>query len=130
MLTLVSRSSCPRRQSSTRPQAASPGRRVSKQRRPPISSAASATLTSYPRRPSASAHDEYRGIAAPRGNALRVPAAAPLLADGRVLCTAHRHAVVPTRDADVAADALADVLFASGVDLRRQERVGDRGACG
>jgi len=37
---------------------------------------------------------------------------------------------VPARDADVAADALADVLLASLVDLARQERVGDRGPRG
>src|SRR5262252_1609521 len=57
-----------------------------------------------------------------------MPPAAPLLARSRILRTANRHAIVPARDADVAADALADVLLAAGVDLHRQEGIGDRGA--
>ena len=58
---------------------------------------------------------------------LGVPAAAVLLAGGRVLGADHRRAAdLPARDADVAADALADVVEAALVDLLRQERVGDR----
>ena len=54
-----------------------------------------------------------------------MPALAPLLALGRVLGAAHRRdRGIPT-DADVAADALADIFHAPFADLLRQERVGD-----
>jgi hypothetical protein len=46
-----------------------------------------------------------------------VPIAAPFLARGRVLRAAHRHAVVPARDADVAADAFADLVLAPSLIL-------------
>ncbi len=62
-----------------------------------------------------------------RLEALRMPAAAVLLARGRVLrADQRRSADLPARDADVAADALADVVEAALVDLLRQERIGDR----
>ena len=61
-----------------------------------------------------------------RGNPLRVPAAAVLLAHGRVLGASDRHAETVVGVADVAADALADVLDPSLLDLLRQEGVGDR----
>src|SRR5579864_9170745 len=57
-----------------------------------------------------------------------MPATAPFLSGGWVLRTAHRHAVVPARDADVATDALADVLLTAAVDLVRQKGIGDGGA--
>src|ERR1700730_19173011 len=56
-----------------------------------------------------------------------MPPAAPFLAYGWVLRTSHRHTVMPARNADVAADAFADVLLAARVDLLPQERVGDGG---
>ena len=56
-----------------------------------------------------------------------MPAAAPLLAGGRILSAAHRNAVVPARDADVAADAFADLVLPALIDLLRQERVRDGG---
>src|ERR1700760_1385368 len=58
-----------------------------------------------------------------------MPSAAPLLPDRRILRTAHRNTVVPTGDADVAADALADVLLAPLSDLLRQKWIGNRGSC-
>src|SRR5690348_5055599 len=57
-----------------------------------------------------------------------MPSAPPFLARGRIQRAAHGHAVVPARDTDVAADALADVLLAAALDLHRQKRVGDRRA--
>jgi hypothetical protein len=59
-----------------------------------------------------------------------MPVAAPLLAHGRVLCAADRRHGHVARDADVAADALADVLDPPLLDLARQEGVGDRGPGG
>src|SRR5207245_4676823 len=76
------------------------------------------------------ADHEDRARAPRLGDALGMPAAAPLFSDGRILGASHGHRIVPARDADVAADALADVLLASLVDLARQERVGDRGPRG
>ncbi len=46
-----------------------------------------------------------------------------------ILRAAHRHAVVPARDADIAADALANLVLPALVDLVRQKRVRDRGPC-
>ena len=56
-----------------------------------------------------------------------MPAAAPFLADRGVLRTAHGHASLVTGDTDVAADAFANLVDAAIADLRRQERIGDRG---
>ena len=55
-----------------------------------------------------------------------MPAAAPLLPHRRVLGTADRRHRPVAGDADVAADALADVLHAAFFDLPWQERIGDR----
>src|SRR5258708_1386012 len=57
-----------------------------------------------------------------------MPAAPPLFSCGGVLSAADRHTVVPARDTDIAADALANILLAALVDLLRQKRIGDRGA--
>src|SRR5947208_10918199 len=60
-----------------------------------------------------------------------MPAAPVLLAGRRVLrADGRRAADLPARDADVAADALADVVEPALVDLLRQERVGDRRTTG
>src|SRR3546814_4176361 len=59
-----------------------------------------------------------------------MPAALPLLAHGRVLGAADRRGHLVAGDADVAADALADVVDAPVLDLLRQEGIGDRGARG
>ena len=59
-----------------------------------------------------------------------MPAAPPLLPHRRVLGAADRRHRPVAGDADVAADALADVLQAALFDLLRQERVGDRRARG
>jgi hypothetical protein len=56
---------------------------------------------------------------------LGVPAAPPFLAHGRVLRAADRARPRVAGDADVAADALADVVETAFLDLVRQERVGD-----
>ena len=66
------------------------------------------------------------GIAAPGAGLFRVPAAAPLLARGRILGAAHGHGHEVRRDADVAADTLADVVDAPLLDLLGKEGVGDR----
>src|SRR6185312_5389016 len=58
-----------------------------------------------------------------RRDALRVPALAPFLAHGRVLRAADRRDGHVAGDADVAADAFADVVDAAFLDLPRQERV-------
>src|ERR1700692_4073800 len=57
-----------------------------------------------------------------------MPIAAPLFARGRILGTAHGHAVVPARDADVAADAFADLVLSALVDFIRQKRICDGGS--
>src|SRR5579862_9810452 len=72
-------------------------------------------------------HEDPLGLRNPV-NVLRMPAAPPFLAGGRVLSAAHRHAVVPARDTDVASDALADLIEAPFLDLTGQERICDRGA--
>src|ERR1700723_2533428 len=54
-----------------------------------------------------------------------MPTPAPLLAGGRVLGTAHRHAVVPARNADVAAYAFAYLVVPPLVDFIRQKWVRD-----
>ena len=59
-----------------------------------------------------------------------MPAAPIFLADGHVLRAHDLAALLEFRDADVAADALADVLEPSFRDLGRQERIGDGGARG
>ena len=73
----------------------------------------------------AAADDQDGGIAGRRRESFGVPVPAPFFAGGRVLRAAHRDAVVPAGDADVAADALANLVFAALVDLARQKRVGD-----
>src|SRR5262249_9446630 len=79
--------------------------------------------------PRGTATDNEHGRRARCGrNTLGMPAAAPFLACRWILRTADRHAIVPTRDADVAADALADVLLAAGLDLHRKEGIRDRRA--
>ena len=58
-----------------------------------------------------------------------MPALAPLFHEGGILRAARdRHGHV-AGDADVAADAFADVLDAALLDFLRQERIGDRGPC-
>src|SRR5205085_6819902 len=61
---------------------------------------------------------------------LRMPAAPELLAGGRVLRADDLVVVERVRDADVAADALPDLVEPALLDLPRQERVGDRRARG
>src|SRR5690606_24922707 len=61
------------------------------------------------------------------GELLRMPAAAVFLVCGGVLrADDGRAADLPTGDADVAADALANVLVATFLDLLGNERVRDR----
>ena len=72
------------------------------------------------------ADDEHVAVAILRGlEALGMPAAAELLARGRVLGAADVAPRVRLRDADVAADALADLVEPPLLDLAREERVGD-----
>src|SRR5262249_43144461 len=78
----------------------------------------------------AGADDEHGIAGGCARNELRMPAAAPRLADGRVLGAAHgRHGEVAA-DAHVAADAFANVIKASFFDFSRQKRVRDRWSCG
>src|SRR6185369_7637178 len=74
----------------------------------------------------AGARDQHLDIALAGPDPLRMPAAPPLLAHAWVLRAADRGHGGIARDADVAADALADVLQAALLDLLGQERVGDR----
>ena len=62
--------------------------------------------------------------------ALGMPAAAVLLARGRVLRAAEVAAAIGGRVTGVAADAGADLVVAALLDLERQVRVGDRRARG
>ena len=71
------------------------------------------------------AHDQNRPFAL-RPRHLGMPAAPPLFAHGRVLRAAHPDPIIPRRDADVAADAFADLVLAPLVDLAGQEGVGNR----
>ena len=65
-----------------------------------------------------------------RRELLGAPAAPELLGGGGVLGADERRATdLPTRDADVAADALADVVEPALLDLSREERIGDPGPC-
>ena len=76
----------------------------------------------------AAAHHQH--VARLRGlrKSLWVPAAAPFFARRGVLGAAHRHAVVPAGNADVAANALADVVAVAFADLGRQKGVGNAGS--
>jgi hypothetical protein len=56
-----------------------------------------------------------------------MPAAAVFLHHGRVLGADDGAAEIESRDADIAADAFADILGAALVDLARQEGIGDGG---
>ena len=78
-----------------------------------------------PRR--ATAHHKHR-TGTILAHPFRVPAAPPFLACRRVLGAAHPDAIMPAGNADVAADAFADLRLAALVDLGGQEGVGDRGA--
>ena len=79
----------------------------------------------HPRR--ARADDEHVAVAVVcRLEALRVPAAAVLLARRRVLGAADVVALLGLHDANVAADALAHLAVAAFLDLPREEGVGDR----
>ncbi len=66
-------------------------------------------------------------IAAGFGRPLRMPTLAPLLTDRRILGTAHRNAIVPTRYTDIAANAFANLILPAGLYFVRQEGVGNRG---
>src|SRR6185369_3658619 len=57
---------------------------------------------------------------------LRMPAAAPFLAHGRILGAADRRVQRIVRVADVAADAFADFVEPAFLDLPWQEGIGDR----
>ncbi len=79
----------------------------------------------------AGADDEHVAVAVLGGlEALGVPAAPVLLAGRGVLGAADVPAGIRLRDADVAADALADLVQAPLLDLAREERVGDGRARG
>ena len=68
---------------------------------------------------------EFVGLLEPLG----MPAAPVLLAGGGVLrADDRRTAGLPARDADVAPDALADVVESTLVDLLGEERIRDRRA--
>ena len=78
----------------------------------------------HPRR--AGPHHQHLAVGVCGGvEPLGVPAAAVLLAGGRVLGAADVAAEVALRDAHVAADAGADVVDPARADLLGQERVGD-----
>ena len=72
--------------------------------------------------------DEHRLVGALLRDLLWMPAAPPLLPHGRVLSAANRVVHLIACVADVAADALADLVFSAFIDLVRQEGVGNGGA--
>ena len=81
-----------------------------------------------PRR--ATSHDQHLRLAHARPDPLGMPATPPLLPHRRVLGAADRGHREVARHADVAPDALPDVVEAPLLDLAREERVGDRRSCG
>ena len=90
----------------------------------PITALAQRPRRFEPRRPGTD--DEHRVVRALRRDAFRVPAAAPFLAHARVLGATHGGGSKLSGDADVAADAFADLVDAPLFDLLRQEGIGDR----
>ena len=76
------------------------------------------------------ADDQHTLLAAGDGHPFRMPASAPFFGHGRILRAADRYAQLVGRKADVATDALADILGPPRIDFRRQKRVGDRRARG
>ena len=77
-----------------------------------------------PRR--AGANHENARLRLLRRDALRMPALPPLFAHRRILRAPNRRDRHVTRYADVAADALADVVDPSFLDLLRQKRICNR----
>ena len=99
---------------------------------PPMSSCSTRWTRRMPRSPRTRAHsirragaDDEDVVVGVRGllELLGMPAAPVLLAGGRVLRADDRRASDLPGDADVAADALADVVEPALVDLLREERV-------
>ena len=78
----------------------------------------------------AAADDQHRVIRTAVGHHLGVPKVAAFLHHRRVLRAADRDECVLAAQADIAADAFADVLRAALGDLEGQERVGNRRAGG
>src|ERR1700692_1367853 len=72
-------------------------------------------------------HDQHRIFGAFGRDDLWMPALAPFLAHCGILGAADRRDGEIAADADVAADAFADVLETPFLDLLRQEGVGDGG---
>src|SRR5262249_55451797 len=72
--------------------------------------------------------DDEHGVVRPfAGDDLGMPALAPFLAHGGVLGAADRRDGVIAADADIAADAFADVLEPPLLDLLREKWIGDGG---
>src|SRR5258708_27458436 len=74
------------------------------------------------------ADHQHRARVGGRLELLGMPAAAVLFARGRILRAREQRLLLHARHADIAADALADVLDPPLGDLRRQEGVRDAGA--
>ena len=70
-------------------------------------------------------HNENAGIRLFRRDAFRMPALPPLFAHRRILRATDRRDRHVAGHADVAADAFADVVYATFLDLLRQKRIGD-----
>ncbi len=73
--------------------------------------------------------DQHRAFRVVFADALGMPAFAPFLAHGGVLGAADRRLRIVAGDADIAADAFADVVDAAFLDLLRQIGIGDGGPC-
>src|ERR1700722_7936299 len=71
------------------------------------------------------AHHQHRARLGGPGEFLRMPAAAIFLADGHVLSAHDLAALLELRDADVAADALADIFDPAFRNFVRQEWIRD-----
>ena len=133
--TLGSFSICVRRQSMTRRHSLRPGNWLSRWTSAKLAGRlgeddAVAALTEgacrfQSRRPAA--YDQNFLVRFFRRNDFGMPAVSPLLAHGRVLRATDRHEARVAGDADVTADALADVFDAILFDLVWQEGIGNGG---
>ena len=97
------------------------GSRLGKQNRVPSLPESPRTL--QPRRPAPD--HQHRFIRSLRPDALGVPAPTMLFTHGGVLGATNRHLRVVAGDADIAADALANVVRIAARDLGGQKRIGE-----
>src|SRR5262249_24396766 len=78
----------------------------------------------------ATTDDENPIVGSLRGHSLGVPSFSIFFAHRRILGAADGYREEVAGDADIAADALTDLVDAPFLDLLREKRIRDRGACG